>query len=84
MGYSEIYDLHINLLRTYTIHKKCDSPFQREINHFTSQLRFAEDTPQRIFVLNQIIKIYEKERNYMIKWCQDRYSLKANSQDGII
>ncbi|WMT40500.1 hypothetical protein RE628_25465 [Paenibacillus sp. D2_2] len=74
MDYSEIYDLHIQLLKGYASHKRRgDSPFQREINYYRNQLRFAEDVVQRIFVLNQLVKIHEKERENMIKWCSEEY-----------
>ncbi|SIR66801.1 hypothetical protein SAMN05421578_1302 [Paenibacillus macquariensis] len=32
-----------------------------------------EDIVQRIFVMNQLIKIYERSRESKIKWCSDLY-----------
>ncbi|ETT47082.1 hypothetical protein C162_18380 [Paenibacillus sp. FSL R7-269] len=74
MNYSQIYELHIQLLKGYASHKrKGESPYQREINYYRNQLRFAEDIVQRIFVLNQLVKIHEKERENMIRWCSETY-----------
>ncbi|UQZ33397.1 hypothetical protein C2I18_07395 [Paenibacillus sp. PK3_47] len=74
MDYSRIYDFHIQLLGSYASYEsKSSSPYQKEINYYINQLRFTEDIVQRIFVLNQLVKIYENERENLIKSCSEDY-----------
>lgn len=74
MNYSEIYNLHMELLKTYASNKKEGySSNQTEINYYRNQLRFAEDMVQRIFVLNQLVKLHEQDRESMIRWCSEAY-----------
>ncbi|MEK3875703.1 hypothetical protein [Paenibacillus sp. FSL M7-0420] len=89
MNYSEIYDLHLQLLKAYAAHNNGEySAYQREIDYYTNQLRLAEDMVQRIFVLNQLVKIREKERDGLISWCSDTYFNQkqdySGSQDGVM
>ncbi|SIR69852.1 hypothetical protein SAMN05421578_1366 [Paenibacillus macquariensis] len=61
MIYEEICKLHFQLLKIYEKNETNPTPYQTEINNFNRQLNlFSEDIVQRIFVLNQIIKIYER------------------------
>jgi len=74
MSYEDIYKLHFQLLKIYEENAKHSSPYQSEIDNFKRQLNlFSEDIVQRIFVMNQLIKIYEKSRESKIKWCSDLY-----------
>lgn len=74
MSYEDIYKLHFQLLKIYEENEKNSSPYQPEIDNFKRQLNlFSEDIVQRIFVMNQLIKIYEKSRESQIKWCSDLY-----------
>lgn len=74
MTYEDIYNLHFQLLKIYEDNEKVPTPYQSEIDHFKRQLNlFTEDIVQRIFVLNQILKIYEKNRQTKIKWCSEMY-----------
>ncbi|MEK4290409.1 hypothetical protein [Paenibacillus sp. FSL P4-0502] len=70
MTYKEIYDLHIQLLYVY---EKRQGPYQKQLNYFKGQFFIADDIVQRIFVLNQLLKIHEKNRRFMIKWCSEEY-----------
>jgi len=74
MSYEDIYKLHIQLLKIYEDNEKYSTPYQLEIDHFKRQLNlFSEDIVQRIFVMNQLIKIYERSRESKIKWCSELY-----------
>ena len=73
MSYKEIYDLHVQLLHTYEKHEKHQGSYQREINYFKRQFFLTEDVVQKIFVLNQLLKIHEKERAQIVKWCSEKY-----------
>lgn len=55
----EIYDLHIQLLHTYEKYGENQGLYQREIKHFKRQL----------FMLHQLIKIHERSREQLVKWC---------------
>lgn len=88
MNYSEVYDLHLQLLRAYSaLNNEEYSAYQAEIDYYTNQLRFAEDMVQRIFVLNQLVKIHEKERDDLIRWCSETYFNRkrelSSSQDEV-
>jgi len=37
---------------------------------------FAEDNVQRIFILNQLLKIHERTREVLVKKCADQYFLR--------
>ncbi|OME08689.1 hypothetical protein BSK60_29645 [Paenibacillus odorifer] len=73
MKYKEIYDLHVKLLHVYENNEKYQSPYQTQINYYKRQFFIAEDIVQRIFVLNQLLKIHEKSREVKIKWCSEEY-----------
>ncbi|MNO50093.1 hypothetical protein D3C76_404590 [compost metagenome] len=73
MTYKEIYDLHIQLLHVYENSVKHQGLYQKQIIYFKRQFFIAEDIVQRIFVLNQLIKIHEKSREIKIKWCSEEY-----------
>lgn len=73
MGYKEIYDLHVQLLHTYEKNKHYQVQYQREVNYFKRQFFMTEDVVQKIFVLNQLVNIQEKERAQVVKWCSDKY-----------
>ncbi len=73
MTYKEVYDLHIQLLHIYGKSEKHQGPYQNQINYFKRQFFFTEDIVQRIFVLNQLIKIHEKRREQIIKGCSEKY-----------
>lgn len=76
MGYLDIYKLHQHLIRTYSEHERCTSPFKSQMNYYWNQLLVTEDIAQRIFVMNQIVKIHEKERANLIQWCSETYFQK--------
>ncbi|AET57182.1 hypothetical protein HPL003_01990 [Paenibacillus terrae HPL-003] len=79
INYKDIYNLHIQLLDVYERNQKDRHPYQKDINFYYRQLNFfSENIVQKIFVLNQLIKIYEKNREPQIKWCSETYYLKQN------
>lgn len=83
MNYSEVYELHLLLLRAYSaLNNEEYSAYQSEIDYYTNQLRFAEDVVQRIFVLNQLVKIHEKERDDLIRWCSETYFNRKSEFSG--
>ncbi|OKP97678.1 hypothetical protein A3849_14315 [Paenibacillus sp. P46E] len=59
MSYKEIYDFHVQLLHTYEKNEKHQGPYQRDIDYFKRQFFLTEDVVQKIFVLNQLVKIHE-------------------------
>lgn len=70
----ELYNLHIQLLDVYEKNKKGSNLYQKDIHFYNRQLGFfCENAVQRIFVLNQLIKLYEKDREFLIKGCSDAY-----------
>ncbi|MEK5034926.1 hypothetical protein MKY96_26075 [Paenibacillus sp. FSL R7-0302] len=73
LSYKEIFDLHVHLLSIYEKNKKSPSPYEREINYYRKQYYIAKDIVQKIFVLNQLILIYEKSREAQIRWCSESY-----------
>ncbi|MEE4570749.1 hypothetical protein V2U94_24340 [Paenibacillus polymyxa] len=79
INYKEIYNLHIQLLDVYERNQKERHPYQKDINFYNRQLNFfCENIVQKIFVLNQLIKIYEKNREPQIKWCSEIYYAKSH------
>lgn len=54
-------------LHTYEKYEKYQGQYQREINYFKRQFFLTEDVVQNIFVLNQLVKIHEKERAQIVK-----------------
>lgn len=80
MKYSDIYELHLQIFQAYEIQTKHPFPEQTKIDYFKRQLNiFAEDIVQRIFVLNQLIKIYEENRITLVNGCKKQYfSLKSS------
>ncbi|MGZ0041360.1 hypothetical protein [Paenibacillus ottowii] len=74
MKINNVYQLHLQLLDVYEKNQISPSPYCKEINYYHRQLNFfCENTMQRIFVLNQLIKIHEKSRNLQIQRCSDEY-----------
>ncbi|MDQ0195531.1 hypothetical protein J2T20_003918 [Paenibacillus wynnii] len=61
--YKEVYEIHNQLLHINEKREKHQGPYQNQINYFKRQFFFTEDIVQRIFVLNQLIKIHEKRRH---------------------
>lgn len=61
MNYENVYELHLQLLKVYEKNTKHSGAYESQINYYKRQLFiFAEDNVQRIFVINQLLKIYEK------------------------
>lgn len=74
MNYDDIYKLHLQLLSIYEKDQRYYGPCQTQIDYYKRQLfMFTEDNVQRIFVLNQLLKIHEKTRETIVKSCADRY-----------
>lgn len=69
--YKEIFDLQ--LLHIYEKNEMHQGVNQKQINYFKKQLLLTEDIVQRIFVLNQLMKIHELEREQFVKWCSEEY-----------
>lgn len=77
MNSDDIYKLHLQLLSIYEKNERYSSSHQRQINYFKNQLfMFTEDNVQRIFVLNQILRIHEKTRELLINKCANEYFSK--------
>ncbi|WP_338555578.1 hypothetical protein [Paenibacillus sp. KS-LC4] len=82
MNYNDIYKLHLQLLSIYENNDQSSAPFQQEINYYKKQLfMFTQDNVQRIFVLNQLIKIHEKTREVLVSSCANQYFSKDKSVD---
>ncbi|WP_341282076.1 hypothetical protein [Paenibacillus sp. FSL H8-0537] len=82
MNYDDIYKLHLQLLSIYEKNEQSSSPFQQEINYYKKQLcMFTQDNIQRIFVLNQLIKIHEKTREVLVSSCANQYFSKDVAVD---
>lgn len=74
MNYEEVYKLHLQLLSVYEKNARYSGGRQQQLNYYKNQLfMFAEDNVQRIFVLNQLLKIHEKTRGILVSNCADRY-----------
>lgn len=74
MEYKNVYELHLQLLSIYEKNTKYSGTDQSQINYYKRQLfMFAEDNVQRIFVINQLLKIYEENREVLVKSCADQY-----------
>lgn len=73
MTYKDIYDLHIQLLQIYEKSEKYQGAYQKKINYYKKQFFMTEDIVQKIFVLNQLIKIYEERRGRIVQWCSEEY-----------
>jgi len=74
MNYDDVYKLHLQLLSIYEKNARYSWTYQRQIDYFKRQLfMFAEDSVQRIFVLNQLLKIHEKTRESLVNNCADQY-----------
>ncbi len=74
MSIKNVYKFHLQLLEIYEKNQILPNPYRKEINYYYQQLNFfCENTMQRIFVLNQLIKIYEKSRHTQIQWCSHKY-----------
>ncbi|WCM60713.1 hypothetical protein [Paenibacillus polymyxa] len=70
MDLNRIYRLHIQLLDVYERNQVSRNPYQKDINFYYRQLNFfCSNTRQRVFVLNQLLKLYEKSREDQIQWC---------------
>ena len=89
MNYEDVYKLHLQLLSIYEKNQRYSGPHQRQIDYYKRQLfMFAEDNVQRVFVLNQLLKIHEKTREMLVSSCADRYfsktaSIEAEFESGI-
>lgn len=73
MTYKEIHDLHVQLLSIYKKNQKSYDPYQKEIDYFNRQFYIAKDIVQRIFVMNQLVILYEKSRAEQVKYCLEKY-----------
>ncbi|MNC43789.1 hypothetical protein D3C75_926660 [compost metagenome] len=74
MNYDDVYKLHLHLLSIYEKNERYSGAYQKQINYYKKQLfMFTEDNVQRIFVLNQLIKIHEQTREVLVNRCADRY-----------
>lgn len=81
MSYLDIYELHLQVLKIYEKQTRYPLLEQNKINYFKRQMNFfAEDTAQRIFVLNQILNIYESHRQTLVKSCSDQYFSRIDIQ----
>lgn len=87
MNYDDVYELHLQLLYIYEKKQRYSGPYQRQIDYYKKQLFiFAEDKVQRIFVLNQLLKIHEKTREVLVNSCADRYfsrNISVDAESGI-
>lgn len=82
MNYDDVYKLHIELLKLYEKNERYSGPYQREINYYKRQLyMFAEDNVQRIFVLNQLLKIHENTRKILVDGCAKQYFARDFPED---
>ncbi|MNC32590.1 hypothetical protein D3C76_380770 [compost metagenome] len=82
MNYDDIYQLHLQLLSIYEKNERYSRADQKQIDYYKKQLfMFAEDNVQRIFVLNQLLKIHEKTREVLVNSCADRYFSRDISVD---
>ncbi|WP_342565428.1 hypothetical protein NST84_09975 [Paenibacillus sp. FSL R7-0345] len=74
MNDEEVYRLHLQLLNVYEKSIRPSGASQRQIDYYKQQLfMYAEDNVQRIFVLNQLLKLHEDSREFLVKDCADRY-----------
>ncbi len=82
MNYDEVYNLQLQLLSLYEKNVRHFGANKRQIDYYKQQLfMFAEDKVQRIFVLNQLLKIHEKTREALVKDCADRYFSRNGCDD---
>ncbi|ADM71988.2 hypothetical protein GMA19_04216 [Paenibacillus polymyxa E681] len=87
MNDEDFYKLHLQLLSIYEKNKQCSGAYQKKTDYYKKQLSmFAENNVQRVFVLNQLLKIHEKNREALVSSCADRYFLRdisVNAESGI-
>ncbi|KHL96791.1 hypothetical protein QW71_05180 [Paenibacillus sp. IHB B 3415] len=82
VNYDDVYKLHLQLLSIYEKNARHSWAYQRQIDYFKRQLlMFTEDNVQRIFVLNQLLKIHEKTREALVNNCADQYFSRSNITD---
>ena len=82
MDYDDVYKLHLQLLSIYEKNERYSGSNQRQINYYKQQLfMFAEDNVQRIFVLNQLLKIHGNTRKALVDNCAERYFSKDIPDD---
>ncbi|WP_339173114.1 hypothetical protein NSQ55_10660 [Paenibacillus sp. FSL H7-0943] len=82
MNYDDVYKLHLQLLSVYEKNERYSASYQQQINYYKRQLfMFTEDNVQRIFVLNQLLKIHEKTRALLVNRCADHYFVKENNEN---
>ncbi|WP_313640564.1 hypothetical protein [Paenibacillus sp.] len=82
MNYKDVYKLQLQLLSIYEKNERYSAPYQKQINYYKRQLYlFAEDNVQRIFVLNQLLKIHEKTRAMLVNSCAEYYFSKEVTED---
>ncbi|OME71508.1 hypothetical protein BSK65_10735 [Paenibacillus odorifer] len=73
MTYKDVYDLYIQLLHIYEKNEKYQGAYQKKIDYYKRQFFLTEDIVQKIFVLNQLIKIYEEKRGRIVQCCSEEY-----------
>ncbi|OMD60664.1 hypothetical protein BSK62_25225 [Paenibacillus odorifer] len=84
MNYDDVYKLHLQLLSIYEKSERYSRNHQMQIDYYKKQLfMFAEDNVQRIFVLNQLLKIHEKTREDLVNCCANHYFSKDISVDSL-
>ncbi|ASA24284.1 hypothetical protein [Paenibacillus donghaensis] len=80
MNYDDVYKLHLQLLSIYERKERYSRNHQMQIDYYKKQLfMFTEDNVQRIFVLNQLLKIHEKTREDIVNRCADHYFSRDTS-----
>ncbi|KJD44174.1 hypothetical protein [Paenibacillus terrae] len=76
--YPQPIDIQLQLINKDVVKVKKEH-VPEDINFYNRQLNFfSENIVQKIFVLNQLIKIYEKNREPKIKWCSETYYSKQH------
>ncbi len=77
MNYDDVYKMHLQLLSIYEKNERYSGTYQTQIDYYKRQLfMFAEDNVQRVFILNQLLKIHERTREVLVKRCADQYFSK--------
>ncbi|OMD38086.1 hypothetical protein BSK56_30710 [Paenibacillus borealis] len=85
MNYDDVYKLHLQLLSIYEKNERYSRNHQIQIDYYKRQLiMFTEDNVQRIFVLNQLLKIHEKTREDLVNRCANHYFSKDVNADSSI
>lgn len=88
MDLNKVYQLHMQLLEVYEKNQisaySCgENVSGKGIDYYYRQLNFfCINKIERVFVLNQLIKLYEKGRMNQISWCIN-YLRASNSCDNL-